>query len=391
MTATPHPPHLPRLTSGPRRRALAALAVAVAVLALSIALGLKAVHGSSSSAPSAGSSAGSSVGEAGRSAVTQGGASGADAPADAASGAKAPAADPGAAQGNGLTGTGTVVESKIARSAWLGVKVTDLTGSAARARVIATDAGGQVTSENVVTAVDPTGGPTGPGGLDPRSGSATSVPDVGVDEARLVLSVPAKALDDVLTQLSKIGSVSYRSSQSQDVTDSYIDTKARIQPMRDGIDRVRALLAKTTDLQQVITLESELSRRQADLDSLEQRLAKLDAMTTTSDVTVTLWTDATTPVPAQDGIAGGLRTAWDSLLGSVTVILTGLAALLPWLVLLVPLTLLALRVWRRRSAGMPSATSHTAGDPGALPPIPPAAETAAASSPAGSGGSSSGD
>ncbi len=182
----------------------------------------------------------------------------------------------------------------------------------------------------------------------------------------MVLSVPAKALDDVLTQLSKIGSVSYRSSQSQDVTDSYIDTKARIQPMRDGIDRVRALLAKTTDLQQVITLESELSRRQADLDSLEQRLAKLDAMTTTSDVTVTLWTDATTPVPTQGGIAGGLRTAWDSLLGSVTVILTGLAALLPWLVLLVPLTLLALRVWRRRSAGMPSATSHTAGDPAAL-------------------------
>ena len=120
----------------------------------------------------------------------------------------------------------------------------------------------------------------------------------------MVLSVPAKALDDVLTQLSKIGSVSYRSSQSQDVTDSYIDTKARIQPMRDGIDRVRALLAKTTDLQQVITLESELSRRQADLDSLEQRLAKLDAMTTTSDVTVTLWTDATTPVPTESGITG---------------------------------------------------------------------------------------
>src|SRR6478609_8767835 len=268
MTATPHLPRLTRLTSDPRRRALAALAVAVIVLALSIALGLRALHGSSSSsAPSAGSSAG----EAGRSAVAQGGVPGADAPADATSGAKAPAADPGAAQGNGLTGTGTVVESKIARSAWLGIKVGDLTESAARARVIATDAGGQVTSENVVTAVDPTGGPTGPGGVDPQLGSGTSVPDVGVDEARMVLSVPAKALDDVLTQLSKIGSVSYRSSQSQDVTDSYIDTKARIQPMRDGIDRVRALLAKTTDLQQVITLESELSRRQADLDSLEQR------------------------------------------------------------------------------------------------------------------------
>ena len=388
MTATPH---LPRLTSRSWRRALAALAVAVAVLALSIALGLRALHGSSSSSPSAGSA----VGEAGRGAAAGGGVAGAGAPADTSSGAKAPAADSGgasgAAQGTGLAGAAVVIESKLSRSAWLGIKVSDLTGSAARARVIATDAGGQVMSENVVTAVDPTGGPVGPQGVDPQLGVGTSVPDVGVDEARMVLSVPAKALDDVLTQLSKIGSVSYRSSQSQDVTDSYIDTKARIQPMRDGIDRVRALLAKTTDLQQVITLESELSRRQADLDSLEQRLAKLDAMTTTSDVTVTLWTDATTPVPTQSGIAGGLRTAWDSLLGSVTVILTGLAALLPWLVLLVPLTLLALRVWRRRGAGMPSATSHTAGDPAALSSSQAPAETAAASSPTGSGGSPSGD
>ena len=281
---------------------------------------------------------------------------------DASTGAKAPATDTGAL-GTGVAGSIAVIEPKIARSAWLGIKVTDLTGSAARARVIATDAGGQVTSENVVTSVDPTGGPTGPGGIDPRLESGSSVPTVGVDEARMVLSVPAKTLDDVLTQLSKIGSVSYRSSQSQDVTDTYVDTKARIEPMQDGINRVRALLTKATDLQQVITLESELSRRQADLDSLTQRLAQLDAMTTTSDVTVTLWTDATAPVQTESGLGGGLRTAWESFLGSLTVILTGLAALLPWLVLLVPLTLLGLRVWRRRTAGTPVAASPATGGP----------------------------
>lgn len=87
-------------------------------------------------------------------------------------------------------------------------------------------------------------------------------------------------------------------------------------------------------------------------------------MTTTSDVTVTLWTDATTPVQTESGLTGGLRTAWDSLVGSLTVILTGLAALLPWLVLLVPLTLVALRLWRRRAAGTPSVGSHSNGGAG---------------------------
>ncbi|GEO29236.1 hypothetical protein TAE01_10460 [Terrabacter aerolatus] len=371
------------------------LLVVAAVLALSIPLGLRALHGSSSS--SGASSGGSSASEVSPGALTRDGAvapgAGRQTDANAGAGVKAPA-DAGAVPGAGL-GSVTVVETKIARSAWLGIKVGDLTGSAARVRVVATDVGGQVTSENVVTAVDPTGGPVGgpmgPGGVDPSSGASSSGSTgssgslspsssvIGLDEARLVISVPAKTLDDVLTRLSAIGTVSYRSSQSQDVTDTYIDTKARIQPMRDGIDRVRALLAKTTDLQQVITLESELSRRQADLDSLEQRLAQLDAMTTMSDVTVALWTDATTPVATQDGVPGGLRTAWDGLLGSVTVIVTGLAVLLPWLVLLVPIALLGLRLRRRRGVGVPSATSAVpATSPAvAVPTVQPATPSAA--------------
>src|SRR6478735_7199461 len=233
MTAASHLPQLPGLTSRPpgRRRLIAVLVLVAAVLALSVPLGLKALHGSSSSSPEVRSS-GSSAGAGDRGAVTGNGVAGTvvGPQPDANAGAKAPSADAGAPQGTGLGSSVAVIESKIARSAWLGIKVSDLAGSAARVRVVATDAGGQVTSENVVTSADPTGGPSGSGGLDPRFESGTTVPDIGVDEARLVLSVPAKALDDVLTRLSAVGTVSYRSSQSQDVTDTYIDTKSRIQP-----------------------------------------------------------------------------------------------------------------------------------------------------------------
>ncbi len=232
---------------------------------------------------------GPSVGEAGRGAVAGGGVAGAGAPADAP---RAPRHRPptrasvGRSAGHrpGGRGRGHRVEDRAVRLARDQGQRPDGVSSPRPRHRHRCRRSGHVRERRHGSRPD--GWADGPRRRRPAARVGTSVPDVGVDEARMVLSVPAKALDDVLTQLSKIGSVSYRSSQSQDVTDSYIDTKARIQPMRDGIDRVRALLAKTTDLQQVITLESELSRRQADLDSLEQRLAKLDAMTTTSDVTV---------------------------------------------------------------------------------------------------------
>ncbi|WP_374969284.1 DUF4349 domain-containing protein [Terrabacter sp. BE26] len=414
--------HLPRPSSGPaqppseaprqsprqsspepspapsaRRGLVVAAAAAVVLLGLAVPLGLRGVTGGSVAGSAdarvsagAGAPARAGNGSAGA-AVAPSAPSAPSGPAAGKQGAQAPSTSAGASD--------SVVGPKIARTAWLGLKVTDLAGAAARARVVATDAGGQVTSENVVTSIDPTGGPTGDP-VGPLSGGVTSSPglqspsrstaslqEVGVDQARMVLNVPAKALDEVLTQLSRLGTVSYRSSQSEDVTDSYVDTKARIQPMRDGIDRVRALLAKATDLQQIITLESELTRRQADLDSLTQRLAQLDAVTTSSDVTVSLWTAATTgptPAPSGNGIVTGLRSAWDSLLGSLTVVLTGLAALLPWLLVLVPLGLLALRLWRRRGAGAAPAASTSS------PPAVPAASTPASGGSASTGTSSTG-
>ncbi|GAA5028543.1 hypothetical protein GCM10023258_24150 [Terrabacter aeriphilus] len=362
MTASPHLRPLRRGTLVPatRRRLVVVLAV-VALLLLSIPLGLRALRPGSDPAMSSGSA--DSVGREASGGISPGAAF------DGSSGSKAPATDTNSASSAGGAAA-AVVGAKIARTAWLGLRVGDLAASAARVRLLASGAGGSVTSENVVTADGPAGGQAdgragGQGGDQTvGSGSVPPVPSVGVDEARLTLSVPAAALDDVLTQLSKLGSVSYRSSASEDVTDSYVDTRARIGPMEDGIDRVRALLAKATSLQQVITLESELTRRQADLDSLRQRLAELDRITTTSTVTVALWTDSTpAPSTGEGGFVATVRAAWEALLGSLTVILTGLAVLLPWLVVGVPLVVLLGRLWRRRATAPGPVPTSTTADP----------------------------
>jgi HAMP domain-containing protein len=176
--------------------------------------------------------------------------------------------------------------------------------------------------------------------------------------------------------------VSYRSAQAEDVTATYIDTQARIGPARDSITRVRALMAKATDLQQLLVLESELTRRQSDLDALTQQLADLDKRTTMSQVTVAMWTPAAAAVVDEGtGVVGGLRGAWEALLGSLTVVLTGLAVLLPWLLLIGLGALIALRVVRRRRATAAASAPPTSPATVSNPPTPgptPAATTAPA-------------
>ena len=392
--------------SGKHGRALAIALVALVVVALAVPIGLSRLSTGGGSS-SEGSVAGVAPAQVARDAsgaprsAGSAGSAGSSGSSGSLGAAQSPQAQSGskAAAGSTLTSDAAAAldGTKIARAAWIGLQVTDLAGSAGRARIIASGAGGTVLNEDIVTAVDPvnpgsTGNPpsggasgTGPDGIPTTDaggvsgyGSTGAWSPVGLHQARLTLSVPAEKLDIVLTQLSALGTVSYRSAQAEDVTATYIDTQARIGPARDSIERVRALMAKATDLQQLLVLESELTRRQSDLDALTQQLADLDKRTTMSEVTVAMWTPAAAAVVDEGtGAVGGLRGAWQALLSSLTVILTGLAVLLPWLLLIGLGAFITLRVMRRRrtSAATPAAMAPTTAVPA---PATAAATTAPA-------------
>ena len=328
-----------RLTDSRRGRVLLVIGAVVLLVALSIPFGLSALRSgpaADGSMPASGWLPGPSSGS------------------DKAGGAAEPVA-PGVGPSEAA-----VVGPKLARTAWLGVKVTNIAKASAQVRAIAVAAGGQVLSESIVTASDPTGSYGSPKGASGVSEDA-AVPPVGLNEARFTLSVPADKLDSALADLSSanLGTVSYRSSQSQDVTATYTDTQARIEPAKDSIARVRALMVKATTLEQIVLLESELSRRQADLDSLQQQLADLDHRTTMSEVSVSLWTDEAAPQPNDNGFLAGIQKAWDSLLNSLVVVLTGLAVLLPWLLIALVVAWFIRRWIGRRGRGPATAASTT--------------------------------
>jgi hypothetical protein len=267
--------------------------------------------------------------------------------------------DKSTAAGIGVT---ALQQRRQVRTGQVSVQVRDVAVAVSNARSFAIAAQGFVAEEK--TSTRPVDEATGDAREGDRGGptSPADVPSVVVDQSVLTLRVPQQSLDQVMGQVGRLGVVRSRSQSSQDVTDSYVDTASRVKSQRASVDRVRTLLSRATGIGDVVRLESELSRREADLDALEARLAALDDSTTLATLLVTFsLPDVDQPAPqTRDGFVGGLQDGWQALVASTAVVLQIVGALVPFAVVL---ALVGLPVWlvlRRRRAGSPAPSDSPA-------------------------------
>ena len=188
---------------------------------------------------------------------------------------------------------------------------------------------------------------TGLGGF--VAGDTRTINDSG-SQATLVLRVPAGRFNSALDSLAKLGTEEGRQVNADDVTETLVDLEARIATQQASLARVRELLARAQTIGEIVSLENELTNRQAELDSLTQRREKLAGLVALATITVSFYGPAGPVVEEKPdtGFLAGLRGGWDGFLSSVTVVLTVAGWLLPWAVAIgVPLWLI-LWVARRR-------------------------------------------
>jgi hypothetical protein len=230
------------------------------------------------------------------------------------------------------------------------VQATDVSAAAARVRVLVETAKGFVADERTTTS---------PG--DPRPLPETDSRTPGRTESVLTVRVPNASLDRVMGQIGELGTVLARSQTSEDVTSQYVDTASRVRSQTASVERVRALLSQATNLGQVVQIEGELARREADLEALQARLKSLEDKTTLSTLTITLSPDAVVPAPQRtNAFVDGLRAGWHALAASVAVVLTVVGALLPFAVLVAVLFAPVawwLRRHRRQATTTPAAAT----------------------------------
>ncbi|WP_457207880.1 DUF4349 domain-containing protein [Nocardioides sp. P5_C9_2] len=182
--------------------------------------------------------------------------------------------------------------------------------------------------------------------------------------ARLVLRVPAGGFGDAMTALEGVADLRGSDRSSEDVTTQVIDTDVRVRAQEASLRRVEQLLARAQGLKEIIWIESQLTSRQAELDSLEGQQAWLADQTRDSTIVVDISRtpdDEEQPKEADAGFLAGFSGGMKAL-GAVAVgVATIAGALLPFVAVLallgVPVWVLVRRAARRRR---PSATPPAA-------------------------------
>lgn len=191
----------------------------------------------------------------------------------------------------------------------------------------------------------------------------TETDDDGITTyARMVIRVPSSKFSASMEALEEAAVLRSSTRGSEDVTTQVIDTKARVRAQEASLKRVELLLAEANSLKDIIWIESQLTSRQAELDSLKSQMAWLEDQTSLSTITVDI---STHPIEAQEeetetpaGFVAGLKGGMKALGAILVTVATILGALLPFAVVAL---VVGLPIWlfvrRRRATDAPTPTA----------------------------------
>jgi hypothetical protein len=161
--------------------------------------------------------------------------------------------------------------------------------------------------------------------------------------ATLQLRVPPAALEPTLTALAKLGAEQRRQLSTTDVTQRVADVNARVTSAASAIVQLRRLYTQAQKIADVISIENELSKREADLESLQAQQRALSRQTSMATITLTLVTARKHAAPPQQrhhsrgGFLGGLERGWHGFTAAAGWMAGALGTVLPFLLVLLVL------------------------------------------------------
>ncbi|NUT43729.1 MAG: DUF4349 domain-containing protein [Thermoactinospora sp.] len=215
------------------------------------------------------------------------------------------------------------------------VRAKQVSPAAQQAKQVVTAAGGYLSKEETNTASDTE------------------------DSALLEFKIPPARYGEVTGRLGKeLGKQLSMTQGTQDVTLQVADVNSRLKSAQESLESLRTLLKKADTIGQVLQVEREINSRESDLEALQAQQKELATQVAMATLTLRIVGPvAVVEDPAEEpaGFLGGLKNGWSALVSFTKVALTVLGALLPWMVVVVPLVVLGVWLARRTRTRRPVA------------------------------------
>ena len=170
--------------------------------------------------------------------------------------------------------------------------------------------------------------------------------------------IPQEKFSTFISRAGELCHVTYTSSNVQDVSEMYFDTAGRLETQKTKLERLRTLLAKAENMEDIITIESAISDTENQIEALAGELKHYDSQVDYSTVTFSLnevYQLSNVEQPATgflSRLAGALASGARGFADFVQNMLVMLAYAWVWVVL-VALALIAAILLRRKHKALP--------------------------------------
>jgi len=199
------------------------------------------------------------------------------------------------------------------------------------------------------------------------SSSITTRTEDSLPAGMILLRVVPDDLNNLLAFVEKLGKIAQHTTGREDKTTQVVDTEAKIKNLTAFRDNLRTMLAKqTATVKDLVEIQKQLTDTQSELDS-ETTQRKILA-----NETEKIAVEISFRVERRNTHAGGFAQIWNALRESGSILadstaslITTVVAIIPWLVLILPVVWLVAKAWRklkvRRNRTVSPAASPTAG------------------------------
>lgn len=172
--------------------------------------------------------------------------------------------------------------------------------------------------------------------------------------AELTIKVPQPELNSTLISISELGEIIDKVISTQDVTEEYYDSEARLKVLKTKEERLLSLMEKAASIEDIIKIENALSQTRSEIEVLSGRLKYLTNATDYSQVNISLEQSVGSAVKTPKGTVGksiqGLINSLNHMINFGSGLIVGLFIILPWALLIALLFVGARSLYRRRKA-----------------------------------------